>query len=330
MSGGLTGAGPGDREPVTVRGVGAPVGADVAVVPLPATDSARRPVTYRVPSLMVTTSTDATGLPGPDTLGLPVEGDVAGVSRALLRGEAVALRAEVAWPLPPWPVAAEGAYTIRLTDRLVEPAEREAVLRPPTLVVGVGASKGAPAAEVLGLVADALGEAGLSAASVAELATVDTKAGEQGIVEAARRLGVPLVTYSAAELARVEVPNPSGTPLAAAGTPSVAEASALLRGGELLVAKRKSAARPAMATCAVVRRAGRPEPLDPVRERYGEAHPGDPRMTCDACVHRIGPPGFEDKAGLPRQPRLRPDDDGHHHGHRHVHDHHHGAHRHAH
>ncbi|OSP27804.1 Precorrin methylase, partial [Streptomyces sp. 13-12-16] len=171
--------------------------------------------------------------------------------------EAVALRAEVTWPLPPLPVVDEGSYTIRVTDRLVEPDEREAVLRPPTLVVGVGASKGAPVDEVLGLVEDALRGAGLSAASVAELATVDAKADEPGVVEAARRLGVPLVTYTAGELARVEVPNPSDAPLAAVGTPSVAEAAALVGGGELLVPKRKSAARPAMATCAVVRRPGR-------------------------------------------------------------------------
>ncbi|CAL9644192.1 Siroheme synthase [Streptomyces sp. enrichment culture] len=206
---------------------------------------------------VVTTATDAVDLAGLDTLGLPVEGDVAGVSRALLDGEAVALRAEVAWPLPPLPVAEEGSYTIRLTDRLVETAEREAVLRPPTLVVGVGASKGAPVEEVLGLVGNALREAGLSAASVAELATVDAKAEEAGIVEAARRLGVPLVTYSAQELAGIDVPNPSDAPLTAVGTPSVAEAAALVGGGELLVPKRKSAASPAMATCAVVRRPGR-------------------------------------------------------------------------
>lgn len=209
---------------------------------------------------VVTTATDAVGLPGLDTLGFPVEGDVAGVSRAMLDGEPVALRVEVAWPLPPLRAGAEGAYTIRVTDRLVEPAGREVVLRPPSLVVGVGASKGAPADEVLGLVERALGEAGLSRASLAELATVDAKAGEPGIVEAAARLGVPLVTHSAEELAAVEVPNPSDAPLAAVGTPSVAEAAALVGGGELLVPKRKSEradGQPAMATCAVVRRPGR-------------------------------------------------------------------------
>ncbi|WP_405838703.1 precorrin-3B C(17)-methyltransferase [Streptomyces sp. NBC_01518] len=209
---------------------------------------------------VVTTATDAVGVPGLDTLGFPVEGDVAGVTRALLDGEPVALDAELAWPLPPLKVSSHGAYVIRVTDRAVEPGEREVVLRPPSLVVGVGASKGAPADEVLGLVESAVRDAGLSLASLARLATVDAKSDEPGIVGAAERLGVPLVTYSAGELAAVEVPNPSDAPLAAVGTPSVAEAAALVGGGELLVPKRKSEradGQPAMATCAVVRRVAR-------------------------------------------------------------------------
>ncbi|WP_405738165.1 precorrin-3B C(17)-methyltransferase [Streptomyces sp. NBC_00028] len=209
---------------------------------------------------VITTATDAVGLPGLDTLGLPVEGDVAAVSRALLDGEPVALKAELAWPLPALKVTEDGAYAVRVTDRLVAAAEREVVLRPPSLVVGVGASKGAPAEEVLELIESALRDAGLSRLCVAELATVDAKSGEPGIVGAARELNVPLVTYSAEELKAVEVPNPSDAPLAAVGTPSVAEAAALANGGELLVPKRKSTRAdglPAMATCAVVRRPAR-------------------------------------------------------------------------
>lgn len=93
---------------------------------------------------VVTTATDAVGLAGLDALGLPVEGAVAAVSRALLDGEPVALEAESAWPLPPVPFAEQGAYTVRLTDRAVQPGPHEVLLRPPSLVVGVGASKGRP------------------------------------------------------------------------------------------------------------------------------------------------------------------------------------------
>ncbi|MFF3398581.1 precorrin-3B C(17)-methyltransferase [Streptomyces sp. NPDC002659] len=212
---------------------------------------------------VVTTATDAADVPGLDTLGWPVEGAVASVTRAVLDGEPVALRADAVWPLPPLPghVGGDGEAVLRVTDRVVEPGAREAVLRPPSLVVGVGASKGAPLDEVLGLVEETLRDAGLSASSVAALATVDAKAQEPGIVGAAERLGVPLVTYAPEKLASITVPNPSGAPLAAVGTPSVAEAAALAEGGELLVPKRKSrgcpAGRAAMATCAVVRRAPR-------------------------------------------------------------------------
>ncbi|WP_225848510.1 precorrin-3B C(17)-methyltransferase [Streptomyces sp. HPF1205] len=139
-----------------------------------------------------------------------------------------------------------------VTDTVKPRAARTVFVRPPSLVVGVGASRGAGAAEVLGLVRESLAGASLSVRSVSALATADAKRDEPGIVAAAERLGVPLVTFGAAALARVAVPNPSDAPLRALGTPSVAEAAALLaaRGGELVVEKRKSA----MATVAVARR----------------------------------------------------------------------------
>ncbi|UGY90683.1 precorrin-3B C(17)-methyltransferase [Streptomyces gobiensis] len=222
---------------------------------------------------VITTATDAVGLPGLDTLGWPVEGAVAAVSRAILDGAPVALRADGQWPLPALPPCvtsmphsegfaednARGAYVLRVTDRAVPLSESEAVLRPPSLTIGVGASRGAPADEVHELIEQALEEAGLSPHSVAKLATVDAKAEEPGILAAAERLGVPLRTHPAEALAQVAVPNPSDAPREAVGTPSVAEAAALLTAGEgagLLVPKRKSApgSRPAMATCAIARR----------------------------------------------------------------------------
>ncbi|WP_059009439.1 precorrin-3B C(17)-methyltransferase [Streptomyces specialis] len=207
---------------------------------------------------VVTTATDAAGIPGLDTLGLPVEGAAAAVSRAILDGEPVTLRADATWPWPALPpnvtAAAPGSWTLAVTDRLLAPDDgTTAVLRPPSLVVGVGASRGVAAEEVLTLVEETLASAGLSGRSVAALATVTAKADEAGLNEAARRLGVELWTYPAEELAAVSVPNPSDAPLAAVGTASVAEAAALTGagpGGELVAEKRKSA----MATCAVARR----------------------------------------------------------------------------
>ncbi len=57
---------------------------------------------------------------------------------------------------------------------------------------------------------------------------MDLKADEAGLLTAARARDWPLAVFPAAELAAVPVPNPSETVLVAVGTPSVAEAAALL------------------------------------------------------------------------------------------------------
>jgi cobalt-precorrin 5A hydrolase/precorrin-3B C17-methyltransferase len=213
---------------------------------------------------VVTTATDAVALTALDTLPYPVQGPIAAVTRAILDGDPVPLRADAVWPLPPLPlVMAEGAAqepgdgpAVWLTDRAIGEAGGTVFVRPPSLVAGVGASRGVGADEVVELVHAAVDGAGLARPSVAALATVDAKKDEPGIVAAAARLGVPLLTYSAQALAGVPVPNPSAAPLTAVGTPSVAEAAALLWAGprgELVAEKRKSA----MATAAVARRGAR-------------------------------------------------------------------------
>ncbi len=199
---------------------------------------------------VVTTASDAVGLPGLDTLGWPVEGAVAAVGRAMLDGEPVALRADATWPLPPLPLGEDGEYLLAVTDRLVGLDPLTAVLRPPSLVLGLGASRGVGADELEALVDRALADAGLSAESVCAAGTVDAKADEAGLLALCARRGWPLTTFPAAALAEVDVPNPSPHPQAAVGTPSVAEAAALLLGDELVVPKTRSA----MGTVAVARR----------------------------------------------------------------------------
>ncbi|MFE0604909.1 Rv2231c family pyridoxal phosphate-dependent protein CobC [Streptomyces sp. NPDC058892] len=115
------------------------------------------------------------------------------------------------------------------------------------LVVGVGGRAGVSVEEVCALVEETLRGAGLAEAAVTALATVDSKAAEAGITGAAERFGVPVLGYPAARLAAVTVPHPSEAVRDATGTPSVAEAAALVAGGELLVPKRRSLS----ATCAV-------------------------------------------------------------------------------
>lgn len=221
---------------------------------------------------VITTATDAVDVPGLDQLGWPVEGAVAAVSRAILDGAAVRLETDagVVWPLPALPgnVSAESPsrsplitagevageeHRIVIADRMVAPDARTVVLRPPSLVVGVGASRGVTGDEVLQLLDRVLADAGLSRGSVACLATVDAKADEIGILDAARVLGVPLETRTAEELAAVDVPHPSEVVRRAVGTASVSEAAALLvaDGGAGLLAPKTASA---TATVAVARR----------------------------------------------------------------------------
>jgi cobalt-precorrin 5A hydrolase/precorrin-3B C17-methyltransferase len=205
-------------------------------------------------TVVVTTATDAVGRTALDELGWPVEGDLAAVTRAMLDGDEVTLTADPRWPLPALPATESGAPRapcVVVTDRTDGDLPRPAVaVRPPSLVVGVGASRGVTVDEVLTLISTALNDAGLSRASVSHVATVAAKADEAGIVEAARALGVPVVVHGATRLARVDVPNPSELVRTSVGTPSVAEAAALADGGALVVPKRRSA----MATVAIARR----------------------------------------------------------------------------
>lgn len=188
---------------------------------------------------VITTATDAAGLGALDMLGWPAEGAISAVSRAMLDGRPVALEADATWPLPALPLipGGTGDYRVVITDRIVRADDRTVVLRPPSLVVGVGASRGVSAEEVFDLAGQALAAVGLSASCVTALATVDVKAGEPGIAAAARRRGWPLVTHSAQRLAEITVPNPSDAALAAVGTPSVAEAAALASADELVQEK---------------------------------------------------------------------------------------------
>ena len=194
---------------------------------------------------VITTATDAVGLPGLDTWSWPVEGDVAKVSRALLDRVDVRLVMDPTWPIPPLPVSTEGDIVLAVTDRVTD---ADVVLRPPSLVLGIGASRGVSIEELDELVTTTLTQQGLSPRSVSLVATVDAKGDEAAILEMCHRTGWSLVTHDAAALAEVDVPNPSRHPLEAIGTPSVAEAAAMLH-GDLVVPKTKSA----MATVAVSR-----------------------------------------------------------------------------
>jgi cobalt-precorrin 5A hydrolase/precorrin-3B C17-methyltransferase len=180
-------------------------------------------------------------------LGFKVEdgSDLAALGAALVSGERVNLVSDLRWPLGPLPQNVVRAKepeppVILISDRHVDVGRPAAVYRPPSLVVGVGCSRGAGSGEILDLIDRSLAENGLSRRSIASLTSVEAKSEEAGLLEAAAALGAGLRFYAAEELAAMDAPNPSSVVENAVGTPSVAEASVLASGAELVAEKRKS------------------------------------------------------------------------------------------
>ena len=221
---------------------------------------ARRVAALLGAEAVVTTATDAVGAPALDQLpGFSAAGDLAGVTRAILDGRLPLIESD----LPGWPAPAltsgPGPERVIVTDASVPATPGVAVLRPPSLVAGVGCSSDATAEASGSWLGSVLSEAGLDRASVAMVATIDRRADHPAL----RGLGLPVQSYGAAELAAVAVPHPSPVVAGAVGTPSVAEAAALLAGGDgsrLVVTKRVSG----NVTVAVARRARPPGRLSVV------------------------------------------------------------------
>ncbi len=190
---------------------------------------------------VITTATDATGAVALDMLrGFRASGDIASVNAAILAGRQPIVDAQIeGWHSPENLVGGSGPERVVITDAALVGSEGVVALHPPSLVAGIGCSSHLTQGEMRVLLAEALGDAGLSDASLESVATIDLRAKHEAITS----LGLPVRSFSAEVLSRVAVPNPSAVVRAAVGTPSVAEAAALLGAGSrsrLVGQKRKS------------------------------------------------------------------------------------------
>lgn len=100
------------------------------------------------------------------------------------------------------------------------------------LACGIGCRRGTPADDIEAAIRAAREEFDC-ADTITVIATETSKAGEAGLREAARRLGVEVIAFGADELQSVSgaVLTVSDAALRHKNVPSVAEASALLAGG---------------------------------------------------------------------------------------------------
>ena len=216
---------------------------------------------------VITTATDTEGLPAVDLLalraGLHVRNPIAirAANAALLAGKKVGLHDPEGWlrsrltdpereyfyiladdaALAAF-CATDAAPYVRVTFSAAAQPDNCLALIPPALGLGIGCRKGVAAREVLDLVHKVCAENDLALEAVNCLASADIKAEEAGLVEAARILGVPLLTFSAAELAAYPPRQVSPKAAAALGLPGVCEPAARCasKGGSLLVGKHTS------------------------------------------------------------------------------------------
>ncbi|MEA5583568.1 cobalamin biosynthesis protein [Nodularia harveyana UHCC-0300] len=98
----------------------------------------------------------------------------------------------------------------------------------PSLWVGIGCQKGSSRKLIATAIETVFQQHQLPENAIAGLATIDNKASEIGLTEFCRLHNFPLKIFSADILATVPVPNPSKIPQKTVGTPSVAEAAAIL------------------------------------------------------------------------------------------------------
>ncbi|MDP9372980.1 MAG: precorrin-4 C(11)-methyltransferase [Chloroflexota bacterium] len=208
---------------------------------------------------VVTTASDVQGLPALDLLGreegwaVANPGALTRAAAALVNGERVAAFQEAgsrAWLSHPEAAALDHvarvddladpavAAALVITHRRIEALpqgvrdnEATVVYHPPCLSVGIGCSRGVPEGAIAAVVEGVLVEHGLAPAAVRDLASIDVKGDEAGLVAYAARLARPLRLFGAAALDGMTVPNPSPAVLAAVGTRGVAEPAALLAAG---------------------------------------------------------------------------------------------------
>lgn len=207
-------------------------------------------------------------LPGIDVLGVPFgwvkgEGDWTGVSAAIARGDAVRVMQTAGTDLwsqglpPEHPFVIEEDLDSKVETRRgiarnasTEISSREQASKaqvwigakhptgdrqtplvqwhPRVLWVGVGCERGTPKSVIQQAIQTVFQQQGLVEAAIAGLATIDLKADEAGLLEFCQERNLPLRCFSAADLRTVPVPTPSPIVAAEVGTPSVAEAAAIL------------------------------------------------------------------------------------------------------
>jgi cobalt-precorrin 5A hydrolase/precorrin-3B C17-methyltransferase len=218
---------------------------------------------------ILTGSANTQGLPGVDLWGQPFgwgqgSGNWTGVASAIARGESVQIIQEAGTDLwqrhlpanhpfqfgwPEVPAAQPGQLPTPKARVWISPIQRrfapegnlpKVQWHPRVLWIGLGCERGTSRKLMEQAIAQILQSRHLAQAAIAGIATLDLKADETGLVELCRDHDWPLRCFSAEALRQVPVPQPSEVVENAVGTPSVAEAAAILAANQPITSLKPS------------------------------------------------------------------------------------------
>lgn len=197
------------------------------------------------------------GLPGMDVLGVPFgwqrgSGDWTGVSATIARQQPVQVIQEAGTTLwqthlppthpfqfgfPEHTASAQPTADPPAARIWISPIQRQFAFEsdfpkvqwhPRVLWIGIGCERGTSQQLIAAAVEQTCRAHHLATGAIAGVATIDLKADEAGLRDFCRERNLPLKYFSAEQLRVIAVPHPSAVVAAEVGTPSVAEAAAIL------------------------------------------------------------------------------------------------------
>ena len=191
----------------------------------------------------VSTATDVNGLFAVDVwakeqgLAVTDRALARAVSAALLEGEAVGFRSDDGAPCPAGLTEGPAELGVWVTCRSgAGPFPRTLRLAPKRLILGIGCRRGTAVEAIEAAAAEAL--AGYEPLAVAAVATIDLKQDEPGLLAFCTARDLPLLAFSAGELAAAEGEfTPSDFVKRVTGVDNVCERAAAAAGGRIVVPK---------------------------------------------------------------------------------------------
>lgn len=139
-------------------------------------------------------------------------------------------------------IPADKSPAVVVDDRLMKLPDSFLILRPKSLVAGIGCNRNTGSDEITEFIIKKMLEYRLSIKSLKCIASIDIKSDEKGLLETAQKLQIPIRFFTREELSAIDIPHPSKIVEKHIGVSGVCEAAAVIASeqGKLIVPKQTS------------------------------------------------------------------------------------------